>query len=177
MGEEKEMPASGGRRTLGLVALALSTAVLAACTQPAAASRQFYHKPAAAAPSAKPAPASLVLAPAANAAAASVTDPVTATVTSGTLDAVSLADAQGKQIPGAFDPARHTWQASTPLGYNKHYTLTATATGTDGKQVSQSSPFTTVKPNNLTLPYLRANNGLLLADRQTYGVGQPIVVG
>jgi lipoprotein-anchoring transpeptidase ErfK/SrfK len=163
---------------LGLAVLALSLAATVACTQPAEAHRQLYRRPATGTPGGSPAgPAGIALAPSADVGGVGVTDPVTATAISAVLDTVTLTDAQGNQIAGDFDATRRRWQATAPLAYNRRYTLTAVATASDGKRLTQASPFTTVKPANLTLPYLRANNGLLLADRSTYGVGQPVVVG
>jgi lipoprotein-anchoring transpeptidase ErfK/SrfK len=121
-------------------------------------------------------PGAAAVVPAPNAADVSVTDPVTVTATSTTLDTVTLTDAEGKQVPGDFDADRRRWHATARLGYNQRYTLTATAPGPGGRRPTRSSVFTTVKPANLTLAYLQANAGLPLADRQTYGVGQPIVV-
>jgi lipoprotein-anchoring transpeptidase ErfK/SrfK len=137
--------------------------------------------PPAAAPSPSPesTPAgepALALAPAAGAAGVSPADPVTVTATSATLDAVTLVDAQGRRVPGSFDVFHRTWRNDQPLAYNTHYTLTASATGVEGQHVAQSSAFGTVRPNNLVMPYLQANSGMLLADRDTYGVGQVVVV-
>ena len=42
--------------------------------------------------------------------------------------------------------------------------------------MAQSSAFSTVHPANLAMPYLQANSGMLLADRDTYGIGQVVVV-
>ena len=118
----------------------------------------------------------LVLGPAAGAAGVSVADPVTVSTVSAVLDTVTLTDAQGKQVPGDFDDARRTWHSTAVLGYDQQYTLGAAGTGSDRTHLTQSSPFTTVKPAKLTVATLRANKHLLLTDRQTYGVGQPIVV-
>lgn len=161
-------------RSAAAVAAALSVIGVAACSQPAAAERRFFRIGAAApAPGGPPA---LTLVPAAGAAGVSVQDLVRASVVGGTLESVTLTDAQGRQVDGAFDPSRTGWQPGGPLAYNRTYTLTAKAVR-DGQAVSASSTFATVKPRNLTMPYLRANAGLLLADRQTYGVGQVVEVG
>jgi lipoprotein-anchoring transpeptidase ErfK/SrfK len=119
---------------------------------------------------------SLVLAPAVDAQGVSVTDPVTVSAVSAVLDTVTLTDARGRQVPGDFDAARRTWHSTVMLGYHTRYTLTAAGTGSGGRRLRQSRPFTTVKPAKLTVATLRANRDLLLTDRQTYGVGQPIVV-
>jgi lipoprotein-anchoring transpeptidase ErfK/SrfK len=122
-------------------------------------------------------PSTLTLAPAPNTANVSPATPVTVAAGNATIDAVTLTDPQGKQVAGALDPDKRGWHSTEPLGYNKRYTLKATGTGSAGQRLEQTATFGTVKPTNLTLPYLRANNGLLLADRKTYGVGQIIIVG
>jgi len=100
---------------------------------------------------------------------------VTVGITGGTLDTVTLANSEGKNVKGDFDTAKQSWKSSEELGYNKTYTLTVTGTGAGGKRTEETRTFTTVKPSNYTLPYLRANVGTLL-DGGTFGVGQPIVV-
>jgi lipoprotein-anchoring transpeptidase ErfK/SrfK len=101
--------------------------------------------------------------------------PIQVSVLDGRLDSVNLANADGKPVQGAFDADQKTWKNSEELGYDKAYTLTVVSTGEDGKPVQETRSFTTLKPNNFTLPYLRANVGLLL-DGGTFGVGQPAVV-
>lgn len=119
--------------------------------------------------------ASLTVSLAADAQNVSPGEPITVTITGGTLDAVSLKNPEGKDVKGEFDPARTSWKNAEELGYDKNYTLTATGTGADGTKKEESRRFTTVKPKNLTLPYLRANVGQLL-DGGTFGVGQPVIV-
>jgi lipoprotein-anchoring transpeptidase ErfK/SrfK len=124
-----------------------------------------------------PAPASsqFVLNLAADAKDVSPTEPITVAITGGSLESVTLANAEGKNVKGDFDAAKQTWKSSEELGYAKTYTLTAVGTGADGKRQEETRTFTTVKPANYTLPYLRANTSALL-DGGTFGVGQPIVV-
>ncbi len=126
-------------------------------------------------PTLGPVASALAIAPGANAKNVSPAAPVTATMTGGTLSAVTLTNATGQPVTGSFDAARGSWRNSQPLGYGKTYRLTVTGSGADGKAYQDSRTFTTVRPRNLTLPYLRANEGTLL-DGGTFGVGQPIVV-
>lgn len=131
-----------------------------------------------AAASASSAAGAVTMKPANGAVDVSVLDPIEITMRGGgALDSVSVVNAEGKQVVGATSADRLSWKSSEALGYNKSYTATATATNAKGKQVTQTSAFTTVKPAQLTLPYLRANAALLLSSRPTFGVGQPIVVG
>jgi len=117
----------------------------------------------------------LVLSHSPDAANVSPTDPVTVAITGGTLESVTLTNPAGKIVKGDFDATKENWKSSEDLGYNKRYTLTAIGVGADGKRLEETRAFTTVKPENFTLPYLRANVGTLL-DGGTFGVGQPIVV-
>jgi lipoprotein-anchoring transpeptidase ErfK/SrfK len=117
----------------------------------------------------------LALAPAAHA-EVSVADAVTVNAISAVLDTVTLTDAENRQVPGEFDAGKHTWHSTNPLAYDSRYTLTATGTGPHGQRLTQTSPFSTVKPTKLVKPTLKANNTMLLEERQTYGVGQPVVV-
>jgi lipoprotein-anchoring transpeptidase ErfK/SrfK len=118
----------------------------------------------------------IAFAPVTNAADVPVPDPVTVTVTSAILDSVTLTSADGKQVAGDFDADRRAWHATGVLGYNRRYMFAVSATDLSGRRVTRSSTFTTVRPSNLTLAYLQANAALLLTDRKTYGVGQPVVV-
>jgi lipoprotein-anchoring transpeptidase ErfK/SrfK len=166
-------------RAIGVGAVLLSLLAASACASEADAAgpkASFHRLPGKGGGAAAGAP-TMNLAPATGAAAVSVTDPVTVSVSDATITEVALTGADGKPVPGELAADKHTWRSATTLGYNKTYTLRAVATGADGKPLEQTSSFSTVKPANLTLPYLRANPGLLLADRQSYGVGQIIIVG
>lgn len=117
----------------------------------------------------------LVVAPTADANDVPVNLPVTVTVEHGTLDSVAVANTQGKALQGALADDKLSWKSTEPLGYGKSYTVAAVAVGADGARVSKNVAFRTMKPGNVTLPYLRANPTMLL-DKNTFGVGQPIVV-
>jgi lipoprotein-anchoring transpeptidase ErfK/SrfK len=119
--------------------------------------------------------AKLTFAQADNANTVSPADPITVQVADGTLDSVRLTNADGREVSGGFDSARKVWTNSEPLGYGKAYTIAAKGVGDDGNPVEETRSFSTVKPGNYTLPYLRANDTTLL-DGGTYGVGQPAVI-
>jgi lipoprotein-anchoring transpeptidase ErfK/SrfK len=123
----------------------------------------------------QPGAAQLVITPVANAKDISPADPIRVEVTDGTLESVKVTNPTGKEVKGGFDAEKRTWSSSEPLGYNKKYTVAVAGTGVDGQRVEQTTSFTTVKPKEFTLPYLRANGNTLL-DGRTFGVGQPIVV-
>jgi lipoprotein-anchoring transpeptidase ErfK/SrfK len=105
----------------------------------------------------------------------SPTDQVTVQLLHGTLETVSLTNPQGRAVKGEFDAAKSMWSTAEELGYDRTYTLSVVGVGLDGQRHEETRRFTTVKPSNYTLPYLRANVGTLL-DGGTFGVGQPVVV-
>jgi lipoprotein-anchoring transpeptidase ErfK/SrfK len=121
-----------------------------------------------------PAASALEVQPAANAKNVSPVAPITVEIANGQLETVSVTNADGREVKGEFDAAKSTWTNSEDLGYNKTYKITVVGVGADGQRHESASSFTTVKPKNFTLPYLRANVGTLL-DGGTFGVGQPIV--
>ncbi|WP_412541832.1 Ig-like domain-containing protein [Longispora sp. K20-0274] len=95
---------------------------------------------------------------------------VSVKVERGTLESVVLTNEDGKQIKGELSGDRTGWTVTEPLGYQRTYTLKASALSTGGKKTEASSAFTTVKPNNQTMPYFTPTGP------GTFGVGQPIVV-
>jgi lipoprotein-anchoring transpeptidase ErfK/SrfK len=169
-----------GTRLLGVSALVLSLFAVSACSD--AADAATVKRSLTVLSNGRPVkpdvgPPALAVAPGADANAVSVTDPVTVNATNATLDSVTLTAPDGKRIAGEVAPDKHGWRSTEPLGYNKKYSIKVVGTGVNGQHVEQGQSFTTVKPANLTMPYLRANANLLLADRQSFGVGQIIVVG
>ena len=120
-------------------------------------------------------PTEFVFGPAPNAKDVSPADPITVSVTGGSLETVTLSNPEGKQVKGEFDAEKKSWKSTEVLGYDKTYTLAVVGIGSDGDREEEQRTFSTVKPKNYTLPYLRANGGQLL-DKGTFGVGQPIVV-
>ncbi|MFE9746232.1 Ig-like domain-containing protein [Saccharothrix saharensis] len=95
--------------------------------------------------------------------------PVVATATDGKITSVSLTNPEGKAVAGQVSPDGLQWTNTEPLGYEKTYTLAVTGEGADGKAVTKTSTFTTVKPRTQTLlaevfPF----------DAMTVGIGQPV---
>ncbi len=122
------------------------------------------------APEPAAAAATVAITPATGAANVSVANPVSVTAANGLLESVVVTNSAGHQVRGAVSPDKTKWTSAEPLGYNKAYSVSAVAVNTEGKKTTAASRFTTVKPGNLTLPYLKWANG------STYGVGQPVVV-
>ncbi|RRO19430.1 hypothetical protein EIL87_04875 [Saccharopolyspora rhizosphaerae] len=95
--------------------------------------------------------------------------PVTAKVNGGRIVNATLTNADGKQVPGQVSPDGASWSSTEKAGYGKTYTLSVTAQGRGGPQVTQQSTFTTVDPKSQT--YV----SMIPLDGETVGVGQPLV--
>jgi lipoprotein-anchoring transpeptidase ErfK/SrfK len=119
------------------------------------------------------APARLLISPRNGAAGQAVSTPVTVKAVGGTMTTVTLRNADGATVKGAFNADRTAWTSAEPLGYDKSYSVSAVAANADGKTVKGTSAFTTVQPRTLTLPYLFPGNG---GGPKTVGVGQPVQV-
>ncbi|MBM7770589.1 lipoprotein-anchoring transpeptidase ErfK/SrfK [Actinokineospora baliensis] len=167
------MGAWSGRRGLvvGLAGTALVAVLgLSGCTsgESIAATGTGGERQSTEAP-AKP-PAKVTATPAANTKDASPAGPITVVVADGTLDTVSLTNAEGKQVKGELAADKKTWTVAEHLGYGKTYTWAGSALGTDGKTVPVSGTFTTVKPKRT------AKASLNTGDGQTYGIAMPVAV-
>ena len=95
--------------------------------------------------------------------------PVTVSAEDGVLGAVSMVDAEGTPIAGAFSKDGLTWSTTDPLDYNTRYTLNARSLGLGG-EANRQMTFETHSPENLTMPYLLPNDG------EVVGIGQPIAI-
>lgn len=115
-----------------------------------------------------PTPAVLDVTPANRAVDVRPNAPVTVKASSGTLSAVTLADAKGNKIRGKASP-NGTWGTKELLRPSTKYTFTLAATGLDGTATSTSSTFTTLRPK------VRASYSLIPSDG-IVGVGMPVIV-
>jgi lipoprotein-anchoring transpeptidase ErfK/SrfK len=93
---------------------------------------------------------------------------VTVKASSGTLGAVTLADAKGVKVPGQTGPDG-TWGTTDLLRPSTAYTFTVAATGPDGTETTTTSTFTTLKPRVTATYGLIPNGG-------NVGVGMPVIV-
>jgi lipoprotein-anchoring transpeptidase ErfK/SrfK len=101
---------------------------------------------------------------------ASPKGPIQLSVANGTIATIQLSNPDGKAVAGKLSDDKRTWTASEALGYNKAYTWSGSATGTNGQQVAITGTFTTVKPR-------RSEGGHLnVGDNQTYGIAMPIAL-
>jgi lipoprotein-anchoring transpeptidase ErfK/SrfK len=160
------MGMTGMRGALGLVAVGLTAMLITSCS----ASPEVEVTADAASTSATPAapPVTLTLGTAEGATGVAPGLPVIATAADGKLTDVSLKAADGAVVAGQISPDGLQWTNGAPLAYDKGYTLSATGQGADGKPVTKTSTFTTVKPRTLT--YVETNP----VDGATVGVGQPV---
>jgi lipoprotein-anchoring transpeptidase ErfK/SrfK len=119
-------------------------------------------------------PAVLTVSPESGAKSVNPVVPIKVTVSGGELSTVALTNSEGTVVKGVVTPDRQSWASAEPLGYDKAYTLTATAKNAQGKESKQTSSFTTVKPTNMTMPYIQTAAGGGIAPGVTFGVGQVV---
>lgn len=95
--------------------------------------------------------------------------PVTVTAANGKLTDVTLTyGKKNTKAEGELAPDGTSWKSSWTLKPSTTYTVTAKGTGSDGKEVTATSTFTTLKPK-ATL-----ESGMSPLDGETVGVGMPI---
>ncbi len=97
-------------------------------------------------------------------------EPLSFTVAKGTIDDVTMTNPEGKQVEATISADRTSWTVGEPLGFGKTYTVTGTATGTDGKQIPIQGTWTTVSTDAQT------RNTINPADNAAVGVAAPISV-
>ncbi|MEO7125104.1 MAG: Ig-like domain-containing protein [Nakamurella sp.] len=98
--------------------------------------------------------------------------PITVKVTGGTLASVRLMDSKEHLVVRGAMAADHlSWTSTQVLGYGKGYALEADAINPDGVASRSDTDFSTLKPGNMTMPYMDRIGGDALGDGQTYGVG------
>ncbi|MER5264899.1 Ig-like domain-containing protein [Actinosynnema sp. NPDC002837] len=160
----------GARRALGIVAIGLVATLVTSCSSGSAATGDAGGESTTTTTSSTPPPkpVSLTTGPADAAVDVQPGVPVVATATDGKITSVALTNPEGKAVAGQVSPDGLQWTNTEPLGYQKTYTLAVTGEGADGKPVTKTSTFTTVKPRTLT--YLSVNP----QDGTTVGVGQPL---
>ncbi|HUR05514.1 MAG TPA: Ig-like domain-containing protein [Nonomuraea sp.] len=88
-------------------------------------------------------------------------------VTGGKVTKLTVADAKGNAVHGAVG-TDGTWRPQWALRPSAAYTVSAEATGTDGKQVTARAKFTTLKPKRAL------ESGMAPLDGDKVGVGMPV---
>lgn len=114
------------------------------------------------------APAKLTITPANNAKKIAPDKPVRVSVAHGKVGQVKVTDDDGHAVTGKAGAGGTTWATTDRLAPSKTYTVTATATGENNKQVSQKVTFSTLKPSK------GLNDGISPTKGETVGIGMPI---
>ncbi len=114
--------------------------------------------------------ATVTATPALNSKGISPAQPISVKVDKGTFDDVTLTNPQGKIVDGELSADDTTWSSGEVLGFGKTYTLSGSATGTDGKKVPVKGTFTTAGTDT------QVRNTINPADNAIVGVAAPISV-
>ena len=88
--------------------------------------------------------------------------------TGGALTSVKVRSG-GHAVAGTLNAAKTVWRSRWALGVSRSYRVTATATGSDGRQVTRRRAFRTLTPQRTFAPRT------ILVDQGTYGVGMPLI--
>ncbi|CNX32515.1 L,D-transpeptidase [Mycobacterium tuberculosis] len=91
------------------------------------------------------------------------------TAADGVLAAVTMVNDNGRPVAGRLSPDGLRWSTTEQLGYNRRYTLNATALGLGGAATRQLT-FQTSSPAHLTMPYVMPGDG------EVVGVGEPVAI-
>jgi lipoprotein-anchoring transpeptidase ErfK/SrfK len=146
-------------------------AVLAATVLAASAACSAGQSGGQATAAAEAAPVAAVTAsPALGTTEVSPVQPVSITVARGTITELTVTSPAGTQVKGTVSPDKTTWTLAEPLGYGKIYTVTGTATGTDGKDVPITGSYTTVTPAD------KITSKISPGDNVVVGVAAPVII-
>jgi lipoprotein-anchoring transpeptidase ErfK/SrfK len=121
-------------------------------------------------PSSAAAPASITVTPADQATKVRPDEPVTVTVSAGTLSDVVLKTGDSEPVAGELSSDRTTWTSTQNLRAQKRYTLAATARNAAGVAATQTASFRTLTPKD------SADYFLVPSGSGPVGVGMPVVV-
>jgi len=166
-------------RTVALLGLLALIALLAACTakpvSKPSATTSSGPSTATSSSSSSPAsePAAITITPAPDSTGINPLAPVRVAVANGTLTDVVMTSPTGTVVKGDLSADHSSWSSAEDLGYDKTYTVKATAENPQGEQKTASTTLTTIKPVNLTMPYIQTAAGGAV-DGMTFGVGQVI---
>jgi lipoprotein-anchoring transpeptidase ErfK/SrfK len=94
---------------------------------------------------------------------------ITVTAARGKLAAVTVSSA-GEPVTGTLNAAHTAWHSTWSLNVSQTYQVTAKATGSSGKAVTQTATFTTLTPSQTFTTQIFEGSGA------TYGVGMPIIL-
>jgi lipoprotein-anchoring transpeptidase ErfK/SrfK len=131
---------------------------------------------AAASPSAKPSPPGPVvtITPGNGANGADPSRGIAVTAAGGTLKSVDVTTA-GDPVTGAYSAGHASWHSTWALNVSRSYTVTATAVSTAGTASGGATTTKTATFRTLT-PGSTFYTEIFEGDRQSYGVGMPIIL-
>ncbi len=96
--------------------------------------------------------------------------PVTVAVARGVIDTLTMASPDGAPVAGTVAPDRTTWTLGQNLAFGAAYTVTGTATGSDGRQVPITGTFSTAGTDTAV------RNTVYPGDDAVVGVAAPVIV-
>jgi lipoprotein-anchoring transpeptidase ErfK/SrfK len=120
------------------------------------------------------APVRLSVTPANGDSGVSPVEPIVVSAADGKLQSVTVTAGKAK-IDGKLQDDG-TWRSEEDLAYGKKYTVTVTSTDNAGAAKTETTTFTTLKPENIARVTFQANGMLALKEGRTYGAGQPVIV-
>jgi len=96
--------------------------------------------------------------------------PVAVTVARGVIDALTMTGSDGAPLAGTISPDHQTWTLGQTLTFGAAYTVTGTATGTDGRQIPITGTFGTAGPDTAV------RDTVYPGDGAEVGVAAPVIV-
>jgi len=96
--------------------------------------------------------------------------PVTVSVARGVIDTLTMTGPDGAAVAGTVSADRTSWTLGQNLAFGAAYTVTGTATGTDGRQVPITGTFGTAGTDTAT------RNTVYPGDGAEVGVAAPVIV-
>jgi lipoprotein-anchoring transpeptidase ErfK/SrfK len=114
--------------------------------------------------------ATVTASPALGDTALSPVEPVSISVSRGSISSLTVTSPTGAQVAGTMSTDKTSWTLAEPLGYGKTYTVSGEAVGTDGKSVPITGEYTTVTPTNKITSQVSPGDGAVV------GVAAPVIV-
>ncbi|MBV8195584.1 MAG: L,D-transpeptidase family protein [Candidatus Dormibacteraeota bacterium] len=153
-------------RLLGVACGAAALAgILVSCTAPGSTPGRGGAQPV----SQQVGPAQLTVAPSDNSQGVSLDAPVVVSVTNGRLTSVTLSEAGSNgPLQGAMSPGQDSWRYTGGLDSDAHYTVVASAAGTNGDTTTTQASFGTLTASDKLLTSYTPDDGT------TVGVGETI---
>ena len=96
--------------------------------------------------------------------------PIEVKVSDGTIEDLTMTNPEGKVVKGEISEGGSTWKLGEVLGYDKSYTVTGSAVGSDGKSVAIKGSYSTVKPTTSVRTTISPGDGKVV------GVAAPVIV-